>query len=199
MRARIIDPQVKLYSSPEANALSLATLVAGTEVEFGKTFKKDGKKWTEVLMPSGQKGYIPAETRIFPFRLGALLANNVPLYTQPSADSLVKANFSRNTKIYMTDVVRTENQDWVKVRDLSGNEGYISGRTPLRAIAEKSRALGRKNMITGALWCIGGIVVTVITYNSSSGGGTYIVAWGAILFGFVQLIQGIYQYFTAKT
>lgn len=199
MRARIIDPQVKLYSSPEANALSLATLVAGTEVEFGKTIKKDGKKWTEVLMPSGQKGYIPAETRIFPFRLGALLANNVPLYTQPSADSLVKATFSRNTKIYMTDVVRTENQDWVKVRDLSGNEGYISGRTPLRALAEKSKALGRKNIISGALWCIGGIVVTVITYNAASGGGSYVVAWGAILFGFVQLIQGIYQTVTAKS
>ena len=199
MRARIIDPQVKLYSSPEANAISLATLVAGTEVEFGKTIKKEGKKWTEVLMPSGQKGYIPAETRVFPFRLGALLQNNVSMYTSPSADSLVRATLGRNTKVYMTDVVRTENGDWVKVRDLSGNEGYISGRTPLRAIAEKTKALARKNMISGALWCIGGIVVTVITYNSASGGGTYVVAWGAILFGFIQLIQGIYQFFTAKS
>jgi hypothetical protein len=54
-------------------------------------------------------------------------------------------------------------------------------------------------MITGALWTIGGIVVTVITYNAASGGGSYVVAWGAILFGFIQLIQGIYQYFTAKS
>ena len=199
MRGRIRDPQVKLYSSPEVNAISIATLVEGTEVEFGKTIKREGKKWTEVIMPSGQKGYIPAETRVFPYRLGALLQNNVPMYTQPNSESQVRATLSRNTKLYMTDVVRTENQDWVKVRDLNGAEGYISGRTQIRAIAEKTKALARKNMIGGALWCIGGIAVTVYTYGASSSGGTYIVAWGAILFGFVQLVQGIYQYFTAQS
>ena len=196
---RIIDPQVKMYSSPEPNSLSLATLVEGTEVEFGKTFNKAGKKWTEVIMPSGQKGYIPAETRVYHFRLGALLQNNVPMYNQPSSQSLVRATLKRNTKVYMTDVVKADNQDWVKVRDLTGVEGYIPGQTPIRALAEKSKALARKNMISGALWCIGGIIVTVTTLKAASGGGTYFIAWGAILFGFLQLVQGIYQFFTANS
>jgi hypothetical protein len=68
----------------------------------------------------------------------------------------------------------------------------------LREIRSKQkRAQGQKNMGFGALWCIGGIVVTAATYGSASGGGTYVVAWGAILVGVVQFLQGLYQVSTA--
>ena len=43
------------------------------------------------------------------------------------------------------------------------------------------------------------IIVTVATLEAASSGRTYIIAWGAILYGVVQLIQGIYQYFTASS
>lgn len=46
-------------------------------------------------------------------------------------------------------------------------------------------------MLYGALWCIGGIVITVVTYSAASGGGTYVVAWGAIIFGFIQFVKGL--------
>ena len=49
---------------------------------------------------------------------------------------------------------------------------------------EKER--GKKDMIHGALWCIGGLVVTLLTYMMAEGGGTYVVAWGAIVWGAVQ-------------
>lgn len=52
---------------------------------------------------------------------------------------------------------------------------------------------GQKNMLFGALWCIGGILVTAITYSAAAGGGTYVVAWGAILFGGVQFFRGLTQ------
>lgn len=55
------------------------------------------------------------------------------------------------------------------------------------------QSAGTKNMIYGALWCIGGIVVTAVTYNSAQGGGKYVVAWGAILFGAIQFIGGLVQ------
>jgi hypothetical protein len=42
--------------------------------------------------------------------------------------------------------------------------------------------------------CIGGLIVTAVTYsNASNEGGTYVVAWGAIVFGGYQFIKGIYQ------
>jgi hypothetical protein len=57
---------------------------------------------------------------------------------------------------------------------------------------EQARAkAGQGAMISGALWCIGGIAVTAITYQAASGGGTYVVAWGAILFGAIQFFRGL--------
>ena len=55
-------------------------------------------------------------------------------------------------------------------------------------------AVAEKRMLRGALWCGGGILVTVITYlaaASSSGGGTYFIAWGAIVFGAIEFFRGL--------
>jgi hypothetical protein len=53
---------------------------------------------------------------------------------------------------------------------------------------------GKKNMLFGASWCIGGIAVTAITYEAASqGGGTFIIAWGAVLFGGIQFLHGLFQ------
>ena len=50
------------------------------------------------------------------------------------------------------------------------------------------------NIIVGALWCVGGILVTALTYNAvKETGGHYIIAWGAILFGGLQFLKGIGQ------
>jgi len=55
-----------------------------------------------------------------------------------------------------------------------------------------ARAAAEKRMIWGAIWCILGIAVTGITYVSAlSAGGSYIVAWGAIVFGGIQFFQGL--------
>ena len=62
-----------------------------------------------------------------------------------------------------------------------------------RARSEAIRSAGGRNMLFGALWCIGGTVVTVATLAASSEGGTYVVAWGAILFGGIQFLRGLFQ------
>ncbi len=68
----------------------------------------------------------------------------------------------------------------------------------MREHSEQTRARGKKNVLWGAIWCIGGTIVTVVTYSIASGGGTYIVAWGAIIFGAIQLIMGLLQLQDAK-
>jgi hypothetical protein len=57
---------------------------------------------------------------------------------------------------------------------------------PMRSAAEK-------RMLYGALWCIGGILTTGATYVAASGpgGGRYVVAWGAIVFGAIQFFRGL--------
>lgn len=43
-------------------------------------------------------------------------------------------------------------------------------------------------------------MVTTATYSSAvaHGGGTYFVAWGAILFGAIQFLQGVFQYLNSE-
>jgi hypothetical protein len=57
------------------------------------------------------------------------------------------------------------------------------------------KGAGRKNMLYGALWCIGGIAVTALSYQAAAnaGGGSYVLAWGAILFGGIQFVRGLIQ------
>lgn len=63
------------------------------------------------------------------------------------------------------------------------------------ARSEALREAGKKNMLYGALWCIGGIIVTAVSYSAATGpgGGTYIVTWGAIVVGAIQFFQGLAQ------
>lgn len=61
--------------------------------------------------------------------------------------------------------------------------------------SEAFRQVARKNMIHGGLWCIGGAVVTAASYSAASGGGRYIVAWGAIAFGALQFFRGLKQFY----
>jgi hypothetical protein len=60
--------------------------------------------------------------------------------------------------------------------------------------ANALKRAGKRNMFFGAMWCIGGIAVTAITYEAASqGGGTYVIAWGAIVFGGIQFLHGLIQ------
>lgn len=60
------------------------------------------------------------------------------------------------------------------------------------AIGAAKRAEAKKNILHGAFWCGGGCIVTILTYAAASrgGGGGYVVAWGAIIFGAIQMIRG---------
>lgn len=65
---------------------------------------------------------------------------------------------------------------------------------PLEESPETSqRARANRDMLVGALWCGGGILITVITYSAASGpqGGTYLLAWGPIIFGGIQFLRGL--------
>ncbi len=70
---------------------------------------------------------------------------------------------------------------------------------PQKAAPPKvTKESAQKNMMFGALWCIGGILMTAWGYSSvSRGGGTYFIFWGAIIFGGIQFFQGLMQYSSA--
>ena len=105
------------------------------------------------------------------------------------------------------DVLRGSPARWISVTDLLtavppqlSDDAAVtvqSGTVPPPAESRETKlAAAQKNMLVGGLWCIGGIVVTAMTYQaavSSPSGGTYFVAWGAILFGGIQFLKGLFQ------
>ena len=51
-------------------------------------------------------------------------------------------------------------------------------------------------MLFGALWCVGGLVVTIGGYvlAAKNGGGSYMIFWGAVIFGAIQFFRGLAQW-----
>lgn len=55
-----------------------------------------------------------------------------------------------------------------------------------------------RNMMIGLLLCVGGTAITYFTYQAASGGGVYVVTWGAILFGLLRFFQNLGLHYKFK-
>jgi hypothetical protein len=198
MRARIVDQRAIVYSEPDAASAPVTQANPNEEVELGGIKKRDGKGWVAVRLASGQTGYLEGSVKIFHIKPVTLLDRQAEVHSEPSSSSPVKTRFRRNARFLLVDNVSTDGKGWVKVRDNAGIEGFVDGGTRIKRIAEITKSVGQKNMLYGALWCVGGIAVTAGTYAiASSGGGTYFIAWGAVLFGGIKFFKGLYQFITA--
>lgn len=60
-------------------------------------------------------------------------------------------------------------------------------------IFEAKSAAKRKNMIYGGFWLGGGLIVTVVSYMATGGEGSYVVTWGAMIYGAFLLIRAMAQ------
>ena len=68
--------------------------------------------------------------------------------------------------------------------------------TPEAAAAEPViddalRAAAQRQMLSGAITCVAGIVITIGSYAFAAPGGSYLVAWGAIVFGAIRFFRGL--------
>jgi uncharacterized membrane protein YiaA len=71
----------------------------------------------------------------------------------------------------------------------------VSNLAKVRTNASRQSAI--RLMGIGGVVCILGIIITVGSYSaaaSSSSGGSYVVAWGAIVFGAIQFVRGLSRY-----
>ena len=57
----------------------------------------------------------------------------------------------------------------------------------------------KKEMIGGLIACVVGIAITWGSYALASGGGTYFITWGPILFGAIAFFKGLFDWFNHKT
>lgn len=58
-------------------------------------------------------------------------------------------------------------------------------------LEEKEKKVKRQYLVFGCLFFFGGIIVSVWSYIQAYNGGTYIITWGAVLFGAMMLYKGM--------
>lgn len=128
----------------------------------------------------------------------------VPSHQRPPED-LHQAVFRdlESGKSQKEIVKQLTRQGWSKeaAQQFVGNvawelDEYFKSPAGRAALARKYR--GR--MIRGLLWTIAGIVVTAVTYSmAAESGGTYIICWGAVLFGIIDFLVGLVGWLRYRT
>lgn len=103
-------------------------------------------------------------------------------------DEEIKNNFSG---------LSNSKKDFEKFHDIKATAEDI--RDYINGINEEIRPykeIAKRTAMIGMAWLVGGLVVTLGTYMAAvnSGGGTYVITWGAILFGGIQAIRSIISY-----
>jgi hypothetical protein len=82
----------------------------------------------------------------------------------------------------------------------SMKKSYIHG-TPEapEVIGEIVRDVGRRDLVIGGIWLALGAVATIGTYAvAAAQGGTYVVAYGAIVVGLIRFARGLYRVQTGR-
>ena len=112
---------------------------------------------------------------------------------EPTDEEVVQAVYEHAASMMMDGKSRRQIEEDLMDKGLDQESASVVV-TNLKEMKKEAEAgQGTGNMIFGALWCVGGIAVTAATYSAAEGGGTYVVAWGAIVFGAVQFFIGLGQ------
>jgi hypothetical protein len=206
IRVRVQEDRALVHEQPSAISPVISELRDGDEFSIGKTVKTSTESWCEATLPGGRTGYVPATIKIFRIRPVMLNQPNVSVLSYPAAGSPEVVSYQRGDRFTVAGVKRQGEEAWVEIRTLGGATGFIP---PGTRIAEdggirtggsgsaSSKELAKRNLVRGFFWLAGGLAVTAVTYSmasSSPEGGHYVIAWGAMIFGGIQFLRGLYGY-----
>jgi hypothetical protein len=107
-------------------------------------------------------------------------------------------NLSNQLAAYAADLLVNKDKNSYEVKQaliakgLNEENATVLVENLEQQIEEARKKRANKDMLVGGLWLGGGLLVTVFTYASASnGGGSYVVTWGALLFGGIQFVKGL--------
>ncbi len=196
VRARLLIDGTPLYYSEDDTVDPIATLPRGQEL-FTFLALDPASLWRPVKLPDGgPAGYIPCGAQLF-ICYTARVAGDATLYEEPDAGSRILLRLDPGAPLLVIGEARQESGTWHMVRIDAATVGYLAPATALRENRPSAARTGayrlraNRDMVLGGLWCIGGTIVTVVTYQAAASGGTYVVAWGAIVFGGYQFLRGL--------
>ena len=57
----------------------------------------------------------------------------------------------------------------------------------------------RRHLLIGAAWFVLGLVVTLGSIRAAGPGGSYLIAWGALVGGLIEISLGLWQLFSSRS
>lgn len=108
-------------------------------------------------------------------------------------DDHTDENGVQDINAYITRLFEEENWEREQIIDsLVGRGIDVHTATHLVYTTESSLKTSYAwGILWGLLWSVGGVVVSVISYREASSGGSYVVFWGAVLYGLFKLFASI--------
>jgi len=197
MQAKLMDETAQVVTLDGDEPVLICELRKGDVFDLGKVVKKRRVKWTEATLDDGTAGFVHGNVKVFIMLRAKSAKRKLKVYLQPSRSSEVIAMFNKRNEFQLLDTFKEGRIAWVQIKDTTGLEGFIDGNAKINVIdAPETRADKRKAAIkdikVGAIWFFAGLAITLGTYNAAQGnGGTYLITWGAILFGGLQCLKGI--------
>ena len=107
---------------------------------------------------------------------------------------------TQETYNYAAQLLVTQKRSASDVKNILIQQGYSQEAANtvvdalVKTIADNRKKRASSDMKIGGAVCIIGIVITAVTYNmAKEKGGTYFIAWGAIAFGAIQFLKGLFN------
>jgi len=214
MRVRILDKDIPVFSKPDGSSLPFARLKEGEETDLGSVVKASGFQWVEVTLADSRHGFIAGDAKIHKIEQTTVHQEKVDLFDQPSARSTTKARLVKGQRIYLLGVVKGDDGDWVRIRDLQGHEGFIRGDTrigneqkkdlnpaptKLQNSPQRGRNRGAADVRNGFILIVIGLIITVGSrLLAPQLGGRYFISYGAVIVGCLWILRGLFRLVTKR-
>lgn len=123
---KLVRGKANVYTEKRENATTISEINAGDFFQWVGTAREGGRRWLQVLLLDGKRGYLAdTKTEMVSLRKVLLMQPTVSAYAAPSRTSSILASYLYGDGFYLSGLVAAEGEKWVEVFDLVGNHGYI--------------------------------------------------------------------------
>jgi len=141
MKVQVLEDKATVYSARSSTSEVVGELHAGDEITIGKR----GYWWIEVTLPSGKTGYVSGKIKIFQICDVSLNQKSVSVVDSPAASSKIKMTYKKGDKFTLAGLVTKDGTQWVKIRNDSGEVGFIPAATKVRFVISTFSGEGSGN------------------------------------------------------